>query len=896
MPALSPERWQQIDRLFAQALERPPDERTAFLRHACGDDPALYHEITALLESADAAELALGESVTQFAAPLLAGLEADLGAAEAPARLGPYRLIGEVGRGGMGTVHLAERADGQFEQQVALKLVKRGMDTDEILRRFRHERQILASLQHPNIARLYDGGASDDGRPYLVMEYVEGIPIDRYCDAHILSVDRRLRLFEAVCEAVHYAHQNLVVHRDLKPSNILVTEDGKVKLLDFGIAKLLSEEADRLTQTGVRVMTPEYAAPEQAHGAPVTTAADVYALGVVLYELLTGHRPTPTAETGPERPSTAVTKPSEHRRRNGTTETVTPEAVGATRAATPAQLQRRLRGDLDTILLKALHQEPGRRYASTEAFLDDIKRHLAGLPVAAQPDTAGYRFRKFLRRRRFGVATATAFVLLLAAFVGVYTLRVTQERNVALQERDKAAEVASFLENLFSASDPFMEERIDTMQVRTFLQRGATQVQDSLIDQPLVQAQMLTVIGRVYGRIGLDAEAIPVLQQALEARRTLLDAPHPDIAESLTELGDVLYNQGRYDESEAAFQDALTMRQALHGTRHAAVAEAMNNHALALHALGKLDEAEALFREALALQRDLFGTEHIGVATTLSTLASLLEDRGVYDESETNHRASLAMRRALFDSNHPSVAVGLNNLAIFLRNQRRYDEAEPLLREAIAINRATLDAEHPHLVADLNILASVLRSQGDYETADSIFRDVLALRRKRLGPDHPDVSITLDSYAALLKAKGDLDGAERLQREAIAIARKAFGDEHMAIAITTGKLASILRAQGKPAQALPVYREALALYERLLSPDHPNVAVLRSNLGGCLTDLGRYQEAEPLFLTSYQTLLDQRGQEDQLTQSTIRYLITLYDAWGRPDQAGPYRAMLPDDS
>ncbi|NBC17317.1 MAG: protein kinase, partial [Bacteroidetes bacterium] len=475
MNGFSQERWEQIDRLFAEALERPPDERTAFLRARCGNDVALYREVVTLLKSDAEAESVLGESVTAFAAPLLPALEADLADGFAPGeRVGPYRLQHEIGRGGMGAVYLAERVDGQFDRRVALKVIKRGMDTDEILHRFRFERQILARLEHPHIARLYDAGVTDDGRPYLAMEYVDGQPLHRYCDGRTLPVDERLRLFQTVCAAVQFAHQNLVIHRDLKPSNILVTEGGAVKLLDFGIAKLLSDEATGapLTRTGVRVLTPEYAAPEQRTDSVVTTAADVYALGVVLYELLTGRRPlAPDAlpDTAPEPPSTAVTKPTERSHADGTTTTLTPETVSTARQTSAERLRRRLRGDLDVIVLKALRPEPERRYASAEAFLEDIKRHLDGLPVQARPDTLGYRLRKFVQRHTAGVAAAAAVLALILAFSVLHTTRVTQERNLARQERDKAAEVAAFLEGLFDASDPFAPERLDTMQVRTFL-------------------------------------------------------------------------------------------------------------------------------------------------------------------------------------------------------------------------------------------------------------------------------------------------------------------------------------------------------------------------------------------------------------------------------------------
>lgn len=908
MNDLSPERWQQIDDLFVEVLDRPPDERTAYLRHVCGDDPALYHEVVALLDHAEAAEQTLGESVTQYAAPLLAHLEADLRANPGEhfpdnGHIGPYCLVREVGRGGMGAVYLAVRADGAFEQTVALKLVKRGMDTDEILRRFRHERQILASLQHPNIAQLHDGGVAPDGRPYLVMEYVEGTPLHRFCDAHTLPVDKRLRLFEAVCEAVHYAHQNLVVHRDLKPSNILVTEQGQVKLLDFGIAKLLSEDAVGLTQTGARLLTPQYASPEQMTGDAVTTATDVYALGVILYELLTGHRPfehrqatasTPTA-AGPERPSTAILHPTERQHADGTTETITPEAASAARATTPPGLQRRLRGDLDTIILKALRPEPERRYVSADAFLDDIKRHLAGLPVAARPASLGYRASKFIQRHRVGVAMAGLMVALLVGFVLVYTVRITQERNMARQERDKAEEVAAFLEALFDASNPLAPNRLDTLQVRDFLHQGAEQARQELDDQPLLQAQMFTVIGRVYGRMGLDDEAVPFLEEALAIRQNLLDPDHPDVAETQTELGDVLFDLGEYAQAESLFHASLRIRRAAYG-EHEAVAEALTNHAMALQALGDHDEAESLYRASLAMKRDLLGEQHPEIATTLSTLAWVLSEKSEFEEAEQLYRESLAMRRAVYADGHPRIAIGLNNLATLLRDQQRYDEAESLIREALDINRAALGPRHDHVVSNLNLLASILRGQQRYDDAESVFEEVVALRRETLGPNHPNLSITLDSYAALMKAKGDFARAEELEREAIAIARRVYGDVHYAIALTTGKLASILRESGKAEQALPLYRESVAVYEQVLPADHPYAAVARANLGDCLTELARYQEAEVLLREGYQTLHDTQGADHRLTQHVLKQVIGLYEAWDKQEEAAAYQRLLADAS
>ena len=880
---MTPEEWKQIDELFDRLVDLPAEQQAIELREVCQGDKQLFDYLSAMLEADPAPPAILDASLDELSNLVVAPDP------EQDVLVDGYRLIRQVGEGGMGIVYEARRDDGHFNKRVALKRIKRGMDTDDIVRRFRYERQILASLEHPNIARLIDGGVSDD-RPYFVMEYVEGDSIMDYADARQLSVDDRLQLFGSVCGAVQYAHQNLVVHRDLKPSNILVNESGDVKLLDFGIAKLLHEDRDDLdpysvvkTKTGRRVLTPAYASPEQLLGSPVTTSSDVYSLGVVLYELLTGMRPFENRDTvgsGGEvmvKPSTAISKSAD-----------STEEISTSRSTTIDQLQRRLRGDIDTIVLKALQAEPERRYQSADQFLEDIKRHLAGLPVTARPDTFGYRTRKFLTRHRWGVSMAAIIGLLL---IGFAVAMAYQQAQTAI-ERDTAEEVATFLESLFDASDPFAEERLDTLRVNTLLQRGVRQVEEGLVDEPLIQARMLHIIGRVNGRLGLNEEALPLLEQALSIRREFSGDNHSDVAETLVDLGDVHYAMGAYDAALEHFSGALEIRQEVYRSENPLVAEALSKRGLALHTIGEHNEAGIAFREALRIQQATLGEVHPEVAITLSTMASLLDDQGDYAAAESLHTTSLSMRRVLYGTQHPNVAMGLRNLGLFYRNRYEYDNAEPLLEEAIAINRAILGETHPHLITDLNTLASVLRQKRDYDRADTLFAEVLALRREYLGPDHPDVSITLDSYARVLKEKGEYLRAEELQAEAIEIARKTYGDEHLSIAITTGGLASILNASGDYGRALPAYQKSLALYESLLGADHPNVAVLRSNTAGCLTKLGRYTEAEPLLIKSYGILEPAFGLDHRLTQSTILYLVSLYEAWPRAELHAKYSAMV----
>lgn len=463
MKSLTPERWQQIDKIFAAALEIPPGARAALLDERCADDAELRREVEKLLRSADEAEGVIGESVTYFAEPVMADLRdhldrQDLEQLPGGGLIGPYRVLELIGRGGMGAVYLAERADDQFEKQVALKLVKRGMDTDEVLHRFRYERQILAALEHPNIGRLYDGGAAEDGRPYLVMEYIAGEPVTTYCDERRLSVDARLRIFETICTAVQFAHRNLVIHRDLKPSNILVTADGTVKLLDFGIAKLLDPSRPDLapqTRTEMRLLTPEYASPEQLDGGKVTTASDVYCLGVILFELLTGRRPSERRgrrtedrfglDTGRGRPSSSVVRPL---RLDEAGASIPAAEIAALRGTTPERLRTRLRGDLDTITLKALAEEPERRYQSAEQLLADVQRYRRGLPVLARGESIGYRASKFVRRHRMVVSLSTAITVLVAGFVGT-TFRqnqlLRQARFVAEARQGQAEDLIGFM-------------------------------------------------------------------------------------------------------------------------------------------------------------------------------------------------------------------------------------------------------------------------------------------------------------------------------------------------------------------------------------------------------------------------------------------------------------------
>jgi serine/threonine protein kinase len=548
--------WAEVERLLDEALEVAPAERAAFLERTARASPALRAEVERLLRASARPPGFLDGAGQDYAAPLMNG--EDEGPASSGARVGPYRILGEAGQGGMGTVFLAER-DEPYRQRVALKIARGALALDgHLLRRFGEERQILAGLQHPHIAQLLDGGVTEEGLPWLAMEYVQGEPIDRYCAVRALGLEARLGIFLAVCDAVQFAHQHLVVHRDLKPSNILVTPEGQVKLLDFGIAKVLEvapdSAADReaLTRTGVRVLTPEYASPEQIRSEPVTVRSDVYSLGVLLYELLAGRRPYRLTGRTPLEVERAVLEQEPER----------PSAV----AGAP-RLRRRLRGDLDTIVLTALRKEPARRYQSVDRLATDLRRYLEGRPVTARPDTWRYRAAKFARRHRLRLAAAA---LVMLSLVGGLAGTAWQAR-AASHEAAKQREVKDFLIGLFQVSDP-EQSRGREINARELLERGTRRADSALARSPELQSELLHVLGVIHRELGLYGRADTLLERAVRLSRSVHGEQSADLAARLTDWASVLIRQSRLESADSALQSALLIRRREFGRADSSVA------------------------------------------------------------------------------------------------------------------------------------------------------------------------------------------------------------------------------------------------------------------------------------------------------------------------------------
>ena len=929
-------RFRQADEILQQLLELPESEQSEFLAQSCDDNPALKILVRRLLAQTKADDTGLrpGGGLEML------GVEtSDFAPRSEPRfslgdRVGVYRLVRVLGRGGMASVYFATRDDGQFEQTVALKIIDRGGET---LARFEQERQILASLDHPNIARLLDGGVTENGVPYVAMEYVEGLPLLEYCDRERLSIEQRLRLFNNIVDAVHDAHRSLVVHRDIKSANILVTAAGVPKLLDFGIAKLLEIDALPHAAPVTRLlspMTPEYASPEQVRGERMTVATDIYQLGYLLYVLLTDQSPYAPIPTDMAALVDAITRcdpaaPSQ--RMADTSDTDNPEGgtPWALRDTTRARMQRRLRGDLDRVVLQALHKDPEQRYGSAAELATDINNVLADRPINARRDSARYRSRMFVQRHALAVGATSATVLAMVIGASLFTYNLSHAKQEAELEAGKSVQVTNFLMGLFEANDP-AEALGDSISARQLLDRGAAQA-ESLESQPEVQAQMFDVLGRMYHKLGQYDKARLHLNRALALRRERLGDPHVDVARSLIALGYVMVDGGEFAAAEELFREALTAQRSLFGSQHLEVAASLNGLGHTLASQANYDGAERVFREALAIRRTQFGAEHRDVAVVLNRLGMVLREKGHYDEAESLHRQALAMQRRLFGDVHPDitdsmnnlarvleirgdhdatealyrellatkrvllgdehaeVAMTLNNLAVLLEGEGRHEEAEAMHWQALAIRRKRLPENHPQTATSLHNLATVFSRQKDFDQAELLYREALAMRRASLGRDHPAVASTLQNLAVMFRRRGDYEAAEAMFLDAITIHRNVFGGRHRNVAYSLHSLASTYDLRGDAAAAEPLHREAIAIMVSALGEQHSHTVLFQIALASNLTVLGRFEEAETLLLGVQALSEDTGGNGD--ARLVWQKLAGLYDAWEKPDEAAHYREL-----
>jgi non-specific serine/threonine protein kinase/serine/threonine-protein kinase len=774
-------------------------------------------------------------------------------------RIGPYRVLQKLGEGGMGEVWLAEQEE-PVRRKVALKLIKMGMDTKRVIARFESERQALALMNHPNIARVFDAGSTDKGRPYFAMEYVKGEPITQYCDRHRLSTGERLELLLTVCEGVQHAHQKGIIHRDIKPSNVLVAvqDDHTVpKIIDFGVAKATehrSTEKTMFTQLGALIGTPEYMSPEQAEmtGLDVDTRTDVYSLGVMLYELLVGALPfdpkqlraasfdeirRKIREDEPSRPSTRLSTLGERSRKSA-----------SMRRSDPASLARQLRGDLDWITMKAL-------------LAADIGRHLRHEPVIASPPSTTYRMRKFVRRHRIGVA-ASGFVLaaLVLGLSGttyglIRATRAESEARLAESEAREAAAtaeyVSEFLTSLFQVSNP-SEARGNAITAREILDVGASKIRAELADQPEVQTRLMGTMGSVYKNLGLVEQANSLLVEALEQGRRVLEDDPSTIALILTELGDSQRMAGRYEEAESSALEALEIRRLALGEKHADTLRSISNLGLIRIEQGRYAEAEPLFVELLALHRQVRGVDDNEIRLTT-----------------------------------------MHNLALVYRNRGRYEEAEPLWSEVLEARRRILGDDHPNTTATMGNLGMLYHDLRRYEEAERLMLETLANKRRVQGEDHPDVWVSMNNLALLYSDMSRYDEAERLYGEVLEFVQSTYGEAHPGTIVSMGNLGDLYTTMGRYEEAERLLGTAMRNVENLFPRIHVVTGFTIRKLGRCLSGMRRFEEAETKLLEAHEIQTQAVGAGHDQTKKVVKNLVELYDAWGRPEKARRWREALP---
>jgi len=843
-PASAGPALDRLKLLLDEAAALDGAARASYLDRECGSDVALRARVDRLLRAHEAAGSFLRLD------------PADPGP-EAPSQMGrcigPYTLLERIGEGGFGAVYLA-RQDEPIRRQVAIKLVRAGASSAQVLARFDAERQLLALMDHPNITIIHDAGVTPEGDPYFVMEYVAGQPITQYADAMKLRVDERLSLVHQLCEAVQHAHQKGIIHRDLKPSNVLVSSvDGRpvIKVIDFGMAKVMDvvRRDTLLTREGVVLGTPEYMSPEQASASPasIDTRSDVYSLGVMLYELLAGATPFARDE-GAETGIVGLLQRIRDEEPPRLTARLAPASrfqldVSAKRRADPVSLARTLRGDLEWITMKALEKSPARRYGSAAALGEDIDRHLAGLPILARPPSTTYQLRKLVARHRATTALASALVLLLVGFAVAMSFLFAAQRT----QRLRAEQASAFLREMIASADP-ENARGDDVRARDVLDRAAERV-SRLDRQPVLQHDLEATLAAAYGGLGLPNEALRHARECAAIAVRLHGRQSPEGASALTGLGAALTRAGQPDSAVIVLREAeATLRRA----RHARVEKVRSKLALgeALASTGQRAEAERTYREALLFFESPNGQESVDHASTLNALAQVLQEAGKFEEAERLQREALKLHVTLSGGDHPDVLTNMSNLGILLRQQGKYAEAESVYRAAIAVERRVLGGDHPNLATGLSNLGLVLKTVGRREEAESLYVESIRIRRRSLGNEHPDLAGSLNNLGALYVSDGRWTAAEACYREALAIRRKAFGERHLDVATVEINLANLCSSSGRHEEAERLARSAVATREGLLDRAHPELVRSRQALAQILLGMNRAAEARELMTES----------------------------------------------
>jgi serine/threonine protein kinase/lipopolysaccharide biosynthesis regulator YciM len=879
-------RWNRIQAVFHEAADLPRSEHRAYLRVACEGDESLIAEVEALLNEDATGESLLDRDVAHVAHEIL---NDDASRQQPPFQnFGPYKIIRLLGEGGMGVVYLAERED--LGSQVAIKLLRDAWLSPARRGRFAVEQRTLARLNHPSIARLYDADTSPDGTPFFAMEYVEGVPLTDYCDANDFGIAGRLRLFRSVCQAVQHAHQHAVIHRDLKPSNILVKPDGTVRLLDFGIAKHLENLGDSAnpapqTLTGLRLMTPAYAAPEQIRGDEVGIQTDVYSLGVILYQLLAGRLPFDLAGRTPAQAEKILTETEPPKPSAAAAERIAPLAHSGAHAKAAAN--RAEWADLDVLCLKALHKDARRRYQSAEALIRDIDHYLKGEPLEARADSIGYRLRKFLTRNRDAVISAGVIAAIVVGVVIFFTVRLAIARNAALAEAARTQRIQQFMTNLFQGGDESAGPA-DNLRVVTLLDRGVQQAR-SLDAEPAVQAELYATLGKIYEQLGRLDQADSLLNSALVERQKLYGPDNAEVAESLVALGLLRDDQARLADAENLVTGGLAMTRRHAAPDSAAVARATT-------ALGKVQDDRGSYDAAIKTLDQEVKIQSASNVVTPESAAALYElanahfYAGHYDRSQELNERLLPMYKQLYGERHPRVADVLVNLGAVKYDLGHYSEAEAYDRQALAIVQDWYGKENPETAEDVTILARALLKEQRYAEANDLLQHSLAIKQRVYGDVHPSVASSLNELGSLALQQGHYADAERDFTQMAAIYRQIYGEHHYLLATALANLASVYTAQKQWARAEKIFRQVVPMYTETLSADNINTGIARIKLGQSILRQGRFAEAEPESRAGYEILKNKMDPKVSWLVNARKNLIEEYDALHKPDEAAKFRA------
>ncbi len=851
--------WEKLKAVFQQAIELTPEERGTFLEEHCKDDPELRKEIESLIESHSKSGGLLEVTSIQSGEPDSPNDSPD---SFIGLTIGKYKVEKKIGDGGMAVVYSAVRVDEHFTRHVAIKFIKRGMDTIEIIKRFKIEQQTLAALNHPYIAKIIDGGTTENGLPYFVMELIEGEPIDKYCLNKNLSVIEKLNLFGKVCSAIKYAHQNLVIHRDIKPGNIFVTSDGNPKLLDFGIAKLLnsSEGQTNLTRTGFRLMTLEYASPEQFKGEQITTSTDIYSLGVVLYELLTGNFPYKfkntlpyevervICTTEPQKPSTAVR--NYYDRLNEDKNKHSQNSSQHFDYKNYSKVSRRLSGDIDNIVLKAMQKEPGRRYSSVEQFSEDINRHLKGLPIIARKNSIGYRSKKFYERHRVGVITA--FIILLLITVGA--VGIMYQSKIAANERDKARieavkveKINSFLQDMLSSADPY--EKGKDVKVVEILDNASKKIDSTLKGQPEIEAEVRSTIGITYQDLGFYNKARIQFEKALKIRESIFGNNNEKTANSLQNMASIIYDEGNYKKAKVLYEKAIKMYRKLSNTNSTSLAESLNEYGMLKVQLGKYDEAIKYLEESYAIYRKE-GNETYNTAALINNIAWVYDYKGALDSAEAMYRKALSISYKL---------------------------------------PGNIDLQIAH---ETNNLASVLHEKGDFKSAIKLYKKSLNIRKKVLGETNPKVALAICNLGEELYYIKDYSGSSEKANKAFQIWKETLPTDHPYFAKIYLLLGRISNEKGEPKKAEGYLQKALRIEYKKLTGHKYYIAETKCELGKSFFLQGRYSKAKSLLLENFSVLKKELGKKNIQTIYAAKIINKLYLKLKEPGEANKYKKLI----